>query len=188
MDLLPEDPNQAFRISDDDLPATTFQHKHPQINTGFHRKQQPKIVFLGTFITQKCPFSLIFFIPTRPYSNISLYISLWECLHISINTLWIANLKHGTLDDINNMDTSIASIITYPPWILKYMADHPEKMSFLGLNLNGCSYCEVLADYLGEYGEEYTIRDHSRYRQIIRDEDLGNPRLEQEERTNASSR
>ena len=35
---------------------------------------------------------------------------------------------------------------------------------------------------LDEYGEVYTIREHSRYRQIIREEDLGNPRLEQEEK------
>ena len=38
------------------------------------------------------------------------------------------------------------------------------------------------ADYLGEYGEEYPIRDHSRYRRIIREKDLGNPRLKQEEK------
>ena len=64
------------------------------------------------------------------------------------------------------------------PIACAWLADHPEKMSLLGLNLNSCSYCEVPLDHLGEYGEEYTIRDHTKYRQIIREEDIGNPRLE----------
>ena len=68
------------------------------------------------------------------------------------------------------------------PIACAWLADHPEKMSFLGLNQNGCSYCEVPSDYLGKYEDEYRIRDHSRYRQIIRDEDPENPRLEQKER------
>ena len=68
------------------------------------------------------------------------------------------------------------------PIACAWLADHPEKMSLLGLNLNSCSYCEVPPDHLGEYGEEYTIRDHTKYRQIIREEDIGNPRLEQEEK------
>ena len=68
------------------------------------------------------------------------------------------------------------------PIACTWLADHPEKMTFLGLNLNGCSYCEVPADCLGEYEEEYTIRDHSKSRQIIRDKNLGDPGLTQGEK------
>jgi hypothetical protein len=55
-------------------------------------------------------------------------------------------------------------------------------MSFLGLSLNSCSYCEVPSDCFGEYEAEYPIRDHARYRQIIRDGDLENPSLDEKER------
>ena len=68
------------------------------------------------------------------------------------------------------------------PIACAWLADHCEKMTFLGLNLNGCSYCEVPADCLGEYEAEYTIRDHSKYRQIIRDKNLGVPGLTQDEK------
>ena len=71
---------------------------------------------------------------------------------------------------------------TCHPIACAWLADHPEKMSFLGLNLNGCSYCEVPPDCLGKYEEEYPIRDYTRYRQIIRNGDLGNPRLDEKER------
>ena len=64
------------------------------------------------------------------------------------------------------------------PIVCTWLADHAKKMTFLGLNMNGCSYWEVPSDYLGEHENEYPIRDHSRYRQIIRDEDPENPRLE----------
>ena len=55
------------------------------------------------------------------------------------------------------------------PIACAWLVDHPEEMSFLGLNLNGCTYCEVPLNCLGEYDEEYLIRDHARYRKIIRD-------------------
>ena len=63
-----------------------------------------------------------------------------------------------------------------------WLADHPEKMSVLGLSMNRCSYCEVPPDCLCEYEEEYPIRDHVKYRQIIWDGNLGNPRLDEKER------
>ena len=50
------------------------------------------------------------------------------------------------------------------PIACAWLADHPEKMSFLRLNKNRWTYCEVPSDYLGEYEDEYHIRDHSRYR------------------------
>lgn len=63
-----------------------------------------------------------------------------------------------------------------------WLADHAEKITILRLNMNCCSYCDVPANYLSEYGEEYSIQDQSGSRQIIRDEDLGKKIFEQEEK------
>ena len=68
------------------------------------------------------------------------------------------------------------------PIACAWLADHPEKMSFLGLYLNGCSHCEVPPDCLGEYEDEYPTRDHFRYRQIIRYQNPENPTLDQKEK------
>ena len=58
------------------------------------------------------------------------------------------------------------------PIACAWLADHPQKISFLELSLNGCSYCEVPPDCVGEYGEEYPIWDDTRYHKIIREEGL----------------
>ena len=74
------------------------------------------------------------------------------------------------------------------PIACAWLADQPEKMLFLGLSLNGCSYCEVPPNCLGEYDKEYPIRDHARYRKIIRDCGLGCPEPDERERDDCIKR
>ena len=69
------------------------------------------------------------------------------------------------------------------PIACAWLADHPKKMSFLGLSLHSCSYCEVPPHYLGKYREQYPIRDHAKYRQIIRGEHPGHPGLDEIEKS-----
>ena len=68
------------------------------------------------------------------------------------------------------------------PIVCAWLADQPEKMSILGLNLNGCSNCEVPSDCLCEYEDKYPIRDHSKYCQVIRNMEPKHPGMEQKER------
>ena len=51
-----------------------------------------------------------------------------------------------------------------------------------GLSMNGCSYCEVPPDCLGEYKAEHPTWNYFKYRQIIRDGNLGKPTLDEKER------
>ena len=93
----------------------------------------------------------------------------------------LEKFKPGSIQGIEILCSDNRSRICHPI-ACAWLADHPEKMSFLGLSMNGCSYCEVPPDCLGQYKEEYTIQDHVKYRQIIWDGNLGNPRLDEEER------
>ena len=93
----------------------------------------------------------------------------------------LEKFKPGSIQGIEILCSDNRSRICHPI-TCAWLADHPEKMSFLGLSMNGCSYCEVPPDCLGEYEEEYPIQDHVKYHQIIRDGNLGNPRLDEKER------
>ena len=67
------------------------------------------------------------------------------------------------------------------PIAYAWLANHHKRMLFLGLTLNGCSYCEVPPNWLGKYDEEYPIQDHARYRTIIQDCGLGCPVVDERE-------
>ena len=83
----------------------------------------------------------------------------------------LEKFKPGSIQGIEILCSDNRSRICHPI-VCAWLADHPEKMSFLGLSMNGCSYCEVPPYCLGEYEEEYPIRDHIKYRQIIWDGNL----------------
>ena len=93
----------------------------------------------------------------------------------------LEKFKPGSIQGIEILYSDNSLRICHPIACTR-LADHSEKMAFLGLSMNGCSYCEVPPDGLGEYEEEYPMGDHVKYRQIIRDGNLGNLRLDEKER------
>ena len=65
----------------------------------------------------------------------------------------LEKFKPGSIQGIEILCSDNRSRICNPI-ACAWLVDHPEKMSFLGLSINGCSYYEVPPDCLGEYEEE----------------------------------
>ena len=93
----------------------------------------------------------------------------------------LEKFKPGSIQGIEILCSDNRSRICHPIACV-WLADHPEKMSFLELSINACSYCEVPPDCLGEYKAEHPTWNYFKYRQIIRDGNLGKPTLDEKER------